>query len=149
MFDTESFVEECVEAIGESEPRSAIKDVLVRAMADPAAVARAQDGTTTVHRHLADKDATDLELALDLVRTEVVPTTGIDHLLVVGAGGGRVDHLVADLLALSAPPSTRWRSRPSWGQPPRRSCAPAGPERCPPHGGSWCRSCRSTVRRRA
>jgi predicted metal-dependent enzyme (double-stranded beta helix superfamily) len=41
MFDTESFVGDCVAAIGESEPRSAIKDVLERAMADPAAVAEA------------------------------------------------------------------------------------------------------------
>jgi len=41
MFDTESFVGQCIEAIGESEPRTAIKDVFERAMADPAAVARA------------------------------------------------------------------------------------------------------------
>lgn len=41
MFDTESFVSDCVAAIGESEPRSAIKDVLERAMADPGAVAEA------------------------------------------------------------------------------------------------------------
>jgi predicted metal-dependent enzyme (double-stranded beta helix superfamily) len=41
MFDTESFVAQCVEAIGEPEPRTAIKDVLERAMAEPAAVARA------------------------------------------------------------------------------------------------------------
>jgi predicted metal-dependent enzyme (double-stranded beta helix superfamily) len=41
MFDTESFVGECKSAIGESEPRTAIKEVLERAMVEPAAVARA------------------------------------------------------------------------------------------------------------
>jgi predicted metal-dependent enzyme (double-stranded beta helix superfamily) len=41
MFDTDSFVGECMEAIGAAEPRLAIRDVLERAMAEPAAVARA------------------------------------------------------------------------------------------------------------
>lgn len=56
-----------------------------------------------VHRHLPDKDATDIELALDLVVSEIVPDTGLTELLVVGGGGGRFDHLLADVLALCAP----------------------------------------------
>jgi thiamine pyrophosphokinase len=71
--------------------------------ADPELVAMAEAGGTVVHRHLADKDATDLELALDLIRCEVAPATGLDRLLVVGSGGGRLDHLLADLLALASP----------------------------------------------
>lgn len=62
-------------------------------------LAAAEAAGTTVHRHPADKDATDLELALDLV-AELDPTA---ELLVVGAGGGRLDHQLADLLALAAP----------------------------------------------
>lgn len=41
MFDTEAFVAQCVEAVGEPEPRLAIRSVLERAMADPTAVAEA------------------------------------------------------------------------------------------------------------
>ncbi len=71
--------------------------------AHPRAVEWAERHGTLVHRHLADKDATDLELALDLIRTEVAPAHGLDRLLVVGSGGGRLDHLLADLLALASP----------------------------------------------
>lgn len=65
-------------------------------------VERAQRAGTEVHRFAADKDATDLELAVERIAAEVAPAAGIDRLLVVGAGGGRLDHLLADLLALSA-----------------------------------------------
>jgi thiamine pyrophosphokinase len=69
--------------------------------ADPAAVARAEAAGTVVHRHPADKDATDAELALDLVRSLARPAG--DQVLVVGPGGGRLDHLLADLLLLAGP----------------------------------------------
>jgi predicted metal-dependent enzyme (double-stranded beta helix superfamily) len=40
MFDIDSFVARCVAAVRETEPRSAVKEVLAEAMADPASVAR-------------------------------------------------------------------------------------------------------------
>ncbi|MCU1369054.1 MAG: thiamine pyrophosphokinae [Ilumatobacteraceae bacterium] len=68
-----------------------------------AALRHARASGSEVHRHPADKDATDIELALDLVVQHLVPATGLRHLLVVGPGGGRFDHLLADLLVLAAP----------------------------------------------
>jgi thiamine pyrophosphokinase len=67
------------------------------------ALRHARANGAEVHRHPADKDATDIELALDLVVQQVAPATGLRSLLVVGSGGGRLDHLLADLLVLSAP----------------------------------------------
>ena len=67
------------------------------------ALRHAQVNGAEVHRHPADKDATDIELALDLVLREVVPATGLTTLLVVGGGGGRLDHLLADVLVLTGP----------------------------------------------
>ncbi len=72
-----------------------------------AALVRAEDGGARIHRHPADKDATDIELALQLVLGELVSSTGIAELLVVGAGGGRLDHLLADVLVLTAPALAR------------------------------------------
>jgi predicted metal-dependent enzyme (double-stranded beta helix superfamily) len=40
MFDTETFVAECVRAGTEAQPRLAIKEVLAKAVADPSSVAR-------------------------------------------------------------------------------------------------------------
>lgn len=45
MFDVDSFTAECVAALHESQQRTAIKEVLSRALADPAAVARALPAT--------------------------------------------------------------------------------------------------------
>lgn len=67
-----------------------------------------------VHRHAADKDATDLELALDLVCGLVVasgdalgevpaPRAERTRLEVVSGGGGRLDHLLGTLLMLAGP----------------------------------------------
>ncbi len=69
----------------------------------PGALDAARAAGVAVHRYPADKDATDIELALDLVVDRVAPETGISSLLVVGAGAGRLDHLLADLLVLTSP----------------------------------------------
>jgi thiamine pyrophosphokinase len=58
-------------------------------------LAAAEAGGARIERHATAKDATDLELALD-VAAELAPR----RLLVVGAGGGRLDHLLAGLLVL-------------------------------------------------
>jgi predicted metal-dependent enzyme (double-stranded beta helix superfamily) len=41
VFDTETFVAQCMQAVGETEPRLAIREALAEAMADPVSVARA------------------------------------------------------------------------------------------------------------
>lgn len=68
----------------------------------PDALRRAEAGRVTVHRHRADKDESDLELALDLA---VDIGAGVIH--VVTADGGRLDHQLANLLVLASP---RWSS---------------------------------------
>ena len=69
-----------------------------------AALAQAAAAGATIHRHEADKDATDLELAVELVvHLAASGDVALAGLLVVGPGGGRLDHQVADLLALSGP----------------------------------------------
>ena len=50
-----------------------------------------------VERHPADKDATDLELALRRARA----TRGAQRIVVVGGGGGRLDHFLANALLLA------------------------------------------------
>src|SRR5262245_23851278 len=66
--------------------------------ADPAAVDTAVAAGATVERHPAAKDATDLELALD-----AAARAGATRIVVVGGGGGRLDHLLANALLLAAP----------------------------------------------
>src|SRR4051812_23931915 len=61
--------------------------------AAPDDVERAIAAGARVDRHPADKDATDLELALDAARE-----LGATEITVLGAGGGRLDHLLANLL---------------------------------------------------
>jgi thiamine pyrophosphokinase len=50
-----------------------------------------------IERHATDKDATDLELALDLAAS-LAP----HRILVLGSDGGRLDHLLSILLLLTA-----------------------------------------------
>lgn len=69
----------------------------------PAALSGAEAAGAVVHHHPADKDATDIELALDLVARTLAPGHAIGRVLVVGGGGGRLDHLLADVLALASP----------------------------------------------
>jgi thiamine pyrophosphokinase len=114
----------------------------------PEDLARARTAGTEVLRHPVDKDATDLELALDvaLARTAVGPRTatpvdsagsddgrvpghrpGLVHelvdelvhepvpVLVVGGHGGRSDHLIANVLLLTAERYARLRLTAWWG----------------------------------
>ncbi len=53
---------------------------------------------SVVERHPLDKDATDLELALATARAR-----GAQRVVVVGAGGGRLDHFLANMLLLASP----------------------------------------------
>ena len=66
--------------------------------ADPAAVERARAAGAVVERHPVDKDATDLELALDVARAR-----GAGRITVVGGAGGRLDHFLANVALLASP----------------------------------------------
>ena len=61
-----------------------------------AGLSTAEAAGARVERHPAAKDATDLELALDAA-IALRPT----RILVVGSGGGRLDHLLGSLLLLA------------------------------------------------
>jgi len=65
---------------------------------DAAALAAATAAGVAVERHPVDKDATDLELALDAALAR-----GARSVLVVGGHGGRLDHLLANALLLASP----------------------------------------------
>jgi thiamine pyrophosphokinase len=62
------------------------------------AIARVEARGGRVERHPAQKDASDLELALEAVLRE-----DVTDVLVVGGDGGRLDHLIANALLLAAP----------------------------------------------
>jgi thiamine pyrophosphokinase len=66
--------------------------------ADPAAVDTAVAGGAEVRRYPADKDQSDLELALHAVRAG-----GAGRVIVVGGYGGRLDHFLANALLLASP----------------------------------------------
>jgi len=65
--------------------------------ASPEAVARAEASGTRIERHSAEKDATDLELALDAALA-----LGPEGILVLAGDGGRLDHLLSTLLLLGS-----------------------------------------------
>ena len=65
--------------------------------ATPASVARAKEAGTRIERHPAEKDATDLELALDAA-VGLSPS----HILVLAPRGGRLDHELAGFLVLAS-----------------------------------------------
>lgn len=74
-------------------------DVLVGDLdsVSPATVAAVEEAGGRVVRHPRDKDATDVELALD-VAVELAPK----RIIAVGGHGGRLDHALATLAALAA-----------------------------------------------
>ena len=61
------------------------------------ALTRARTEGVAIDHHSAAKDETDLALALDHLCTR-----GATHALVLGAGGGRADHALGNLLLLAA-----------------------------------------------
>lgn len=66
--------------------------------ADPQRVAQLQAAGVTVQRHPREKDATDLELALQAALNQ-----GLHNLLLVAALGGRLDQTLGNLALLSLP----------------------------------------------
>jgi thiamine pyrophosphokinase len=66
--------------------------------ADPAAVEAAVASGAEVRRYPADKDQSDLELALHAARG-----SGAKRVVVVGGYGGRLDHFLANALLLASP----------------------------------------------
>lgn len=70
----------------------------------PEALELARGSGATIHTHQPDKDATDLELALELATGLLSSTAdrpGSIH--VVGGGGDRLDHLLGVVLLLGSP----------------------------------------------
>ena len=65
----------------------------------PETLAAAEHYGTRIERHPTEKDQTDLELALELACRLA------DRVIVIGAGGGRLDHLIGNLVVLASP---RW-----------------------------------------
>jgi thiamine pyrophosphokinase len=65
---------------------------------DPDRLRDAQERGTEVEHHPVEKDATDLELALEAARSR-----GATRVTVVGGTGGRLDHFLANALLLAAP----------------------------------------------
>lgn len=57
----------------------------------------AEDGGSRVERHPIDKDASDLELALD-----AATRSSARRIVVAGGQGGRLDHLLGNMLLLAA-----------------------------------------------
>ena len=63
----------------------------------PEALTAAEQSGTRIERHPTDKGQTDLELALELAARLA------DRVIVMGAGGGRLDHLIGNLAVLASP----------------------------------------------
>ena len=73
---------------------------------DPGTLAAVEAAGTRVERHPVAKDATDLELALD-----VAIGLGVERVVVLGGHGGRLDHFLANALVLAAPQYRRGGGR--------------------------------------
>lgn len=65
---------------------------------DAGALARARAAGVEVREFPADKDRTDLALAMD-----AAVEAGADRIVVVGGHGGRLDHLLANAMLLASP----------------------------------------------
>lgn len=65
---------------------------------DPTQLDRANRAGARIERHPTDKDATDLELALVVARER-----GATDVTVIGGGGGRLDHALANIALLADP----------------------------------------------
>ena len=89
--------------LGHADRAGRVVDVVVGDLdsVEPSMLERARASGTEIIAHPVDKDATDLDLALDLVARrwggEVPP-----RVLVVGGHGGRTDHLVGNLLLIAS-----------------------------------------------
>jgi thiamine pyrophosphokinase len=90
--------------------------------AAPADVDLAARRGTAIHRHPTDKDATDLELALELARA-----LGATAVTIVSGPGERLDHLLGEAALLAA---DRWADlvRDAWIPPAHLAvCTPRSP----------------------
>lgn len=84
-------------------------DVLVGDLdsVDSRALDRARAAGTEIVLHPVDKDATDLDLALSLVDARTA--SPLPHVLLVGGHGGRLDHLLGNLLLIASSRHARLR----------------------------------------
>ena len=82
-----------------AEPLGLTADLVVGDMdsVDPVLLAAAQAGGSAIERHQPNKDASDLELAM-----EAALQRGASHLVVVGGAGGRIDHLLTNAALLGS-----------------------------------------------
>lgn len=64
----------------------------------PSSLDRVERSGAEVRRYPTDKDATDLELALD-----AAVAAGSDRVVVIGSSSGRMDHLLGGALVLASP----------------------------------------------
>jgi thiamine pyrophosphokinase len=89
--------------VAEAERRGLHVDVLVGDLdsAEPDAVARVEAAGGTIRRFPTDKDASDLELAI-----EAAVAAEVRRIVVVGGDRGRLDHLLGNVFLLA---SDRWR----------------------------------------
>jgi thiamine pyrophosphokinase len=90
------------DALGVGSPQGPALDAVLGDMdsVDPDRLERAVAEGVAVERFPSDKDATDLELALDDVAAHAAPG---DRLLVVASSAGRFDHVLAIVTTLAAP----------------------------------------------
>jgi thiamine pyrophosphokinase len=95
--------------------------------ADPAVVDRLESARVPLERHPADKDASDLELSL-----QAATRAGADEIVVLGALGGALDHLLANVLLLDSDASRNREVRLVHGSTSARLLA--GPARAELHG---------------